>query len=657
MKTSEGFQEQQFSLQGFLGVAVTMCFIVYSAGAAELHYQARLTDPATGAPREGTFTMIFRLYEVAADGAALWTETKDILVEDGLFATALGDVEALPEDIFDGRSLWLGIQVGADAEAVPRQPLEYGAYALYADNADLLDGKDATEFAGAVHTHDGSEISGVLEETTIPPTFVQIPQVLDIVEEVDGPGSGLNADLLDGMDSTDFVSKTGPETISSASVKPALEVTQSGDGVAGGFHSDTSSALVGTTASDANYRAGIIGRAGTIGVAVLGKYGVYGESDSGKGVAGVSDSDTGVYGYSISDDAIKGETPNGSGAAVRALNTSGTGTAYGVYGSTSSEGGIAVSGSASKLTGSAVGVKGESLSTAGIGVLGTVGHASGATAGVKGESLSSSGTGVLGTTTSVTGSTVGVKGVTVSSAGIGVYGEASSADGTTYGVKGVCGSTGSSAGVYGEGNYVGVWAQGGRWGMYTKADSGTISTEYSIYAAAPTGSGYAGYFAGDVRVVGNLTKGSGSFKIDHPLDPENKYLSHSFVESPDMMNVYNGTIVLDADGTARVTMPDWFEALNRDFRYQLTAIGAPGPNLYIAEEIRNNQFRIAGGLPGLKVSWQVTGIRQDPYAEHNRIAVEEDKPEEERGTYLHPEAYGLGMEKGLAAAIGPESSK
>lgn len=631
MRTSKGFQEHRFSLPGFLGVAVTMCFIVYSAEAAELHYQARLTDPATGTPREGTFTMTFRLYEVAMDGAALWTETKDILVEEGLFATALGDVEALPGDIFDGRDLWLGITVGADAEAAPRQRLRHGAFAIRADNADFLDGKDSTEFAGAIHSHDGSEISGVLEETAIPPTFVQIPQVLDIIKEVDGPGSGLDADLLDGIDSTSFVSETGPEAISSESVKPALGVTQSGSGIAGEFHSDTNSGLVGTTSADVNYKAGVIGRAGDTTIMILGKYGVFGESDSGKGVVGVSDTDAGVFGYSISDDAIKGDTSNGSGAAVRGSNNAGSGSAYGTYGSSSSQSGIAVMGYAS--------------------------HISGANTGVKGESRSTSGIGVHGKTTSTTGATVGVKGLTTSNAGIGVYGEASSASGATYGVKGVSVSTGSSAGVYGEGNYVGIWAQGGRWGMYTKADSGTAVTEYSIYAGEPTGSGYAGYFDGDVRVVGNLSKGSGSFKIDHPLDPENKYLSHSFVESPDMMNVYNGTVVLDADGIARVTMPDWFEALNRDFRYQLTAIGAPGPNLHIAEEIQNNQFRIAGGSPGLKVSWQVTGIRQDPYAEHNRIAVEEDKPEEERGTYLHPEAYGLDKQKGVSAAIGPEPSR
>jgi hypothetical protein len=94
-------------------------------------------------------------------------------------------------------------------------------------------------------------------------------------------------------------------------------------------------------------------------------------------------------------------------------------------------------------------------------------------------------------------------------------------------------------------------------------------------------------------------------------------------------------------------MEAWFEPLNRDYRYQLTAIGAPGPNLHIAEEINQNQFRIAGGTPGTKVSWQVTGIRQDPYANQNRIEVEVDKPAEFKGYYLHPEAYNRGFEQGF----------
>ena len=139
---------------------------------------------------------------------------------------------------------------------------------------------------------------------------------------------------------------------------------------------------------------------------------------------------------------------------------------------------------------------------------------------------------------------------------------------------------------------------------------------------------------GDVNVVGNLSKGGGSFKIDHPLDPYNKYLYHSFVESPDMMNVYNGNVHLDKNGEALVEMEDWFEALNRDYRYQLTPIGAAA-DVYIAQKIENGKFKIAGGNAGQEVSWQVTGIRQDAYANEHRIPIVEIKPANERGTLLH----------------------
>ena len=114
-----------------------------------------------------------------------------------------------------------------------------------------------------------------------------------------------------------------------------------------------------------------------------------------------------------------------------------------------------------------------------------------------------------------------------------------------------------------------------------------------------------------------------------------------------MKNLYDGIVTLDANGQAWAELPEWFEALNRDCRYQLTAIGAPGPDLYIAQEISDSRFQIAGGKPGMKVSWQVTGIRQDAYAEAYPMSVELEKPADERGTYLHPAAYGLPEEMGL----------
>jgi len=210
--------------------------------------------------------------------------------------------------------------------------------------------------------------------------------------------------------------------------------------------------------------------------------------------------------------------------------------------------------------------------------------------------------------------------------GVGVMGE-----GKYRGIHGICNTaSGSGSGVFGEAMGSGT---GARYGVYGIASGGATA--------------YAGYFAGNVHVTGTLSKGAGSFRIDHPLDPKNKYLSHSFVESPDMKNMYDGITVLDATGKAVVELPAWFEALNMEFRYQLTAIGGPAPNLYISSEVSGNRFEIAGGEPGLKISWQVTGIRNDPYAEKYRIEVEEEKSQEERGYYLHPEVYNESREKGV----------
>jgi hypothetical protein len=130
-------------------------------------------------------------------------------------------------------------------------------------------------------------------------------------------------------------------------------------------------------------------------------------------------------------------------------------------------------------------------------------------------------------------------------------------------------------------------------------------------------------------------------------DPGNKYLSHSFVESPDMMNIYNGNVTTDADGRAVVALPPYFEELNRDFRYQLTVIGKFA-QATVEEEVEGNQFVIRSSEGNVKVSWQITGVRQDPWANENRQEVEVDKSEEERGKYLTPTVYGQPLSVGLS---------
>ena len=177
---------------------------------------------------------------------------------------------------------------------------------------------------------------------------------------------------------------------------------------------------------------------------------------------------------------------------------------------------------------------------------------------------------------------------------------------------------------------------------------------YGLWSSV-SGTGYSGRFQGgsgvqifgDLQVTGTLSKGGGSFKIDHPLDPQNRYLSHSFVESPDMMNIYNGNVVTDDRGYATVMLPEYFEALNRDFRYQLTVVGQFA-RAVVSGEVENNTFVVQTDKPNVKVSWQVTGIRQDPYALAHPIVVEEQKPLAQQGRYLHPDAYGLAADGGMA---------
>lgn len=208
-------------------------------------------------------------------------------------------------------------------------------------------------------------------------------------------------------------------------------------------------------------------------------------------------------------------------------------------------------------------------------------------------------------------------------------------------------------GIQAVGGYKAIIAQnvsttGTNWGIETSATGVGASINYGIYSTASGATtNYAGYFVGDVFVTGSVFKSGGTFKIDHPLDPANKFLSHSFVESPDMMNIYNGVIILDANGEATVTLPSYFNTLNKDYRYQLTPIGASMPNLYVKEEVNGNTFKIAGGESSKKVSWEVTGIRQDPYAVKHPVVVEEEKQVQDKGFYLNPELYNMPKTKAI----------
>lgn len=222
---------------------------------------------------------------------------------------------------------------------------------------------------------------------------------------------------------------------------------------------------------------------------------------------------------------------------------------------------------------------------------------------------------------------------------------------TNYGIIGSANGTRSigidgSARTYPTDPNYGV---GYRFGNVGSARGGQYNYGIFGYMDSPVGNDkYAGAFEGNVYITGNLSKGGGTFKIDHPQDPANKYLIHSFVESPDMMNVYNGNITTDATGNAIVKMPNYFEDLNMEYRYQLTIVDQNNfAMVRVSEKINGNLFKIKTSMPNIEVSWQVTGIRKDAWANANRVVDEVEKLGYEKGKYLHPELFDQPIEKGV----------
>jgi hypothetical protein len=155
---------------------------------------------------------------------------------------------------------------------------------------------------------------------------------------------------------------------------------------------------------------------------------------------------------------------------------------------------------------------------------------------------------------------------------------------------------------------------------------------------------------------GTVSGGDLVRKIDDPQDAANKYLVHAAVQSSELMNIYSGNVTTDELGVATVTLPSWFEAENADFRYQLTTIGRDA-HAWVSQELANGQFKISTNATNVKVSWQITAVRQDNYAKANPLVAEQAKPVSERGLYQHPELFGQPKEKGIAWAHQPELMK
>ncbi|MCW3161851.1 autotransporter outer membrane beta-barrel domain-containing protein [Chryseobacterium oryctis] len=390
---------------------------------------------------------------------------------------------------------------------------------------------------------------------------------------------------------------------------------------------------------------------------------IYGESTTGIGVIGVSGSQNGVYGLSTGTLGGTVGVATGTGNGIWGVAT-GAGVAGLFDGGTAGRGIIVYNGASGFGTSTPTArleVRQPSTPVAGLDDnAAIIGYSYSTTAAKKGGingtyNTSNYGTGIHGT---------GYQGVDLIDADanfstgnqdIGVYGSANTVgvEGTSIGGIGVIGYNRNSsfAATTGGGNTYGVYGYANTLGGAT-----VPATRYGVYGyATGAATNYAGYFSGNVQITGSIAKGSGTFKIDHPLDPENKYLYHSFVESPDMMNVYNGNITTDNNGYATVKLPEYFGALNKDFRYQLTVIGTFA-NAIISEEIKDNTFVVRTDKPLVKVSWQVTGIRNDGYAKAHRVVPEVEKEPEMKGKYLHPVELGKSRSLGIDEYTRPKDA-
>ena len=410
------------------------------------------------------------------------------------------------------------------------------------------------------------------------------------------------------------------------------------------------------------------------------------QSTSGRGVVGyataISGATNGVRGRS--------DSPDGTGVFGEAEATSGS--AYGGWFESASSAGVGAFGNSTASTGLTSGLRGEAQSTGGRGVVGYATATSGATNGVRGRSDSPDGAGVFGEAEATSGSAYGGWFETASGGGSGVLGWAKPTTGINYGGafqtdsssgRGVMGlalsasgtttagrfesASPSSTAVYGlayaqtgfaRAGYFESRAEDG-FGVYARVTGdGSADAVFAVHDSI-TGSGYAVLASGDTAATGNK-----SFRIDHPDDPENKYLLHYCAESPEVINFYSGKTTLDGAGEAVIELPHYFARINRDPRYTLTAVGSPMPLLHVAEEIDEGalstgaiagpgdpaplcRFRIAGGAPGGKVSWRVEAIRNDRWAQRRGAPVEIDKPAVEKGTYQHPELYDQPAEKSM----------
>ena len=523
--------------------------------------------------------------------------------------------------------------------------------------------------------------------------------------------ANLNADKLDSLNSSDFMIRSVPNTSTGSSSTSMLLIenaSSSSESTAiSGIATSTTGNVWGVYGeSRSNIGIGVLGYAtsvtgfttyggffvseGSSGIGVLGVgklLGVKGTSENvgGHGVEGTSNGTTGAGVFGSVGAGALGlqnaggwfENLTGNGSALRAessstygifVNSQGAASgSYGVHSTIDCSGGRAISGVS--LAGTGPGVAGHFTvsSNTGIGVLGSATNTTGPAIGGQFISASSAGTAVYGLATATTGPAIGGKFETSGSSGRAVSGTSNATAGVSYGGYFECASSTGRA-VYGNAtdttgiNYGGLFVTNSPLGVAVQGTT-SGSTARAVYGTAsaglPTDTPYGVYGVTSVVTLGSAVHAQGDltatgvkpFRIDHPQDPLNKYLFHYASESPFPQNFYNGNVTTDSKGYAWVELPDYFEDINTNIKYQLTIVDEGDSEEFVmakvVTKVKNNRFRIRTNIPNVEVSWMVFADRNDARVQFKRPTDVRDKAGRERGKYQHPEYYGAPASMGV----------
>jgi hypothetical protein len=623
------------------------------------------------------------LYAEPAGGAALWQETQNVQTDSGgRYSVLLGSTKAegLPGDIFASeQARWIGVQIERQAEQ-PRTLLVSAPYALKAGDAETLGGLPPSAFVLAAAMNNSSSSTAASKAAT---SYSSTSPLLPASTVTTTGGTVNTVPLFTTATNVQnsILTQTGTTALNvggklnlpalGAATATAGKNSQPGDFVASAFNSTSKKAIAQTFQLQAEPAANNTATpSGTLNLLFASGTAVPAETGFKISSKGLITFAAGQTFPGTGPGTIKGVT---AGTGLSGGGTTGVVTLNntGILGLTAGLGIAIGSGQTPTVSvNSAVPLLAANNAFTGINTFSSLVGVGTLSPGaqLEADSLAAGRSGILaigfsapsgsnqnGSDALTTFGGAGDPGTFQGNGGNGLV--ANGGDGASIPGTGVIanGGFGVGTGVGGTGilaTGVGEPNGDGSGGGFVGGNFGGFGDGIDVSA----GSGLAGNFTGNLNVTGSITAGVKDFKIDHPLDPGNKYLVHASVESSEMMNIYTGNVTTDADGNAAVRLPEWFEALNSDFRYQLTVIGQFAQAI-VGREIQNHEFSIRTNAPNVKVSWQVTAVRHDAFAKAHPLVVEEEKDARLKGFYIHPDLYGAAAEKQVEWARHPGMMK